>query len=72
MMARRDFGRVFGAGMLGVLATALSGCGPGERLHYKMTIVIDTSQGTKIGTAVREVKFSPKSGITVTGALTPK
>jgi hypothetical protein len=58
MMARR--------GVLGVLAggaaALLSGCGRGERLKYKMTVEVDTPEGVKSGYAVREVRFSAKSG----------
>lgn len=46
--------------MIGVLAVtvgalALGGCGDTDRLRYRMTVEVETPQGTRSGSAVREV-----------------
>jgi hypothetical protein len=57
MMARR--------GVLGLLAGGvamlLSACGSRHRVRYKMTVEVDTPQGTRTGSAVREVIADPGS-----------
>lgn len=58
MMARRGvLGLFAGAGIFSLL-----GCSGRETLRYKMTVEVDTLEGLRSGYAVREVRFSPKSG----------
>ena len=54
-MRRRGF--LAGAVVLGVGALALAGCGMRPSYRYRMTVEVETPQGVKTGTAVREVSF---------------
>ncbi len=58
MMARRTFG----SGVLGGLAMlALSGCkllGSSRTYRYRMTVEVETPQGLKTGSAVREIVYT--------------
>lgn len=51
MMARRGVLALLSGG----LAALLGGCGSNERLRYKTTVEIDTPEGVRIGSAVREI-----------------
>lgn len=43
--------------LLTMTAGMLAGCGSTDRVRYKMTVEIDTPQGVKSGSAVREVAY---------------
>lgn len=58
MMARRG---VLGALIGGLAAFGLSGCGSTRRMRYKMTIEVETAEGLRTGSAVREVTADPGS-----------
>ena len=55
----------------GVASLGLVGCGSIKRIRYKMTVEVETPDGLKSGSAVREVSFSTPSSLPSIGEGRP-
>lgn len=58
MIARRDFERLL---LLGLMAAAITGCdagNPDATLRYRMTIEVETPDGVRQNSTVRELRFT--------------
>jgi hypothetical protein len=69
MITRRAFaGLVLG----GVALAALSGCGQRRSFRYKMRVEVETPDGVRSGTAVREVLYSEPGNLPSIGESRPQ